>query len=94
VAHKTGDIGTALGDSGAVYLPDGRKYFVSMQVERPYNDYTARDMVQRASRLIYDYVSAQPALVQAQVEPESLSQMHLPDSTEPSVPVESSTQAQ
>jgi len=60
VAHKTGDIGTALGDSGAVYLPDGRKYFVSMQVERPYNDYTARDMVQRASRLIYDYVSAQP----------------------------------
>jgi beta-lactamase class A len=60
VAHKTGDIGTALGDSGAVYLPDGRKYFVSMQVERPYNDYTARDMVQRASRLIYDYVNAQP----------------------------------
>jgi beta-lactamase class A len=60
VAHKTGDIGTALGDSGAVYLPDGRKYFVSMQVERPYNDYTARDMVQRASRMIFDYVSAQP----------------------------------
>ncbi len=59
VAHKTGDIGTALGDSGAVYLPDGRKYFISMQVERPYNDYTARDMVQRASRLIYDYVNAQ-----------------------------------
>jgi beta-lactamase class A len=65
VAHKTGDIGTALGDSGAVYLPDGRKYFVSMQVERPYNDYTARDMVQRASRLVYDYVSTQPTLVQA-----------------------------
>jgi beta-lactamase class A len=60
VAHKTGDIGTALGDSGAIYLPDGRKYFVSMQVERPYNDYTARDMVQRASRIIYDHVSTQP----------------------------------
>jgi len=68
VAHKTGDIGTALGDSGAVYLPDGRKYFVSMQVERPYNDYTARDMVQRASRMIYDYVSAQP-LPPQNVEP-------------------------
>jgi beta-lactamase class A len=60
VAHKTGDIGTALGDSGIVYMPDGRKYIMSMQVERPYNDYTARDMVQRASRLIYDYVETQP----------------------------------
>lgn len=61
VAHKTGDIGTALGDSGIVYMPDGQKYFISMQVERPYNDYTARDMVQRASRIIYDYVAAQKA---------------------------------
>ena len=65
VAHKTGDIGTALGDSGAVYLPDGRKYFISMQVERPYNDYTARDMVQRASRLIYDYVNAETVTASA-----------------------------
>jgi beta-lactamase class A len=59
VAHKTGDIGTALGDSGLVYMPDGRKYIISVQVERPYNDYTARDMIQRASRMIYDHVAAQ-----------------------------------
>lgn len=56
VAHKTGDIGSALGDSGVVYMPDGGKYIISMQVERPYNDYTARDIVQRASRLVYDHV--------------------------------------
>ena len=60
VAHKTGDIGTAIGDSGIVYMPDGRKYYISMQVERPYNDYTVRDMVQRTSRLLYDYVASQP----------------------------------
>jgi beta-lactamase class A len=60
VAHKTGDIATAIGDSGLIYMPDGRKYYVSVQVERPYNDYTPRDTVQRASRLIYDYVAAQP----------------------------------
>lgn len=59
VAHKTGDIGTALGDSGIIYMPDGRKYIMSMQVERPFNDYTARDMVQKASRLVYDYLSEQ-----------------------------------
>jgi len=64
VAHKTGDIGTAIGDSGIVYLPDGRKYFISMQVERPFNDYTVRDMVQRASRMIYDHVSAQVPIAQ------------------------------
>jgi beta-lactamase class A len=61
VAHKTGDIGTALGDSGTVYLPDGRKYIISMQVERPYNDYTARDMIQQASRLVYDHIVSQSA---------------------------------
>jgi beta-lactamase class A len=61
VAHKTGDIGTSLGDSGIIYMPDGRKYILSIQVERPYNDYTARDMVQLASRLIYDYIAQTPA---------------------------------
>lgn len=59
VAHKTGDIGTALGDSGAVYLPDGRKYFISVQVERPYNDYGAKEMIQKISRLVYDHVEGQ-----------------------------------
>lgn len=60
VAHKTGDIGTSLGDSGVVYLPDGRRYIISVQVERPYNDYTAREMIQKASRMIYDHVASQP----------------------------------
>jgi beta-lactamase class A len=60
VAHKTGDIGTALGDSGIFYLPDGRKYILSIQVERPFNDYTPRDMIQKASRMVYEYVISQP----------------------------------
>lgn len=60
VAHKTGDIGTSLGDSGTVYLPDGRKYFLSIQVERPFNDYSVKDIFHQASRAIYDYVAAQP----------------------------------
>jgi beta-lactamase class A len=55
IAHKTGDIGTVLGDAGIVFLPEtNHRYFVSIQVERPYNDYTARDIIQRASRMIYD----------------------------------------
>lgn len=54
VAHKTGDIGTALGDSGIFYLPDGTRYILSIQVERPHNDYTAKEMMQQASLMIYN----------------------------------------
>jgi beta-lactamase class A len=88
VAHKTGDIGTALGDSGIIYMPDGRKFYLSMQVERPFNDYTARDMVQKASRISYDYVAQSPmtpsldqdlddpSLVPTTAAPEHMSQLH------------------
>lgn len=82
VAHKTGDIGTSLGDSGTIYLPDGRKYFLSMQVERPYNDYSVRDLFHRASRTIYDHVSAQPTPQNPLLQPIDPSQ--LTQKTEPS----------
>lgn len=52
--HKTGDIGTMLGDAGIVYAQNGRKYIVVMLVKRPFNDYSARDMIQEASRIIYN----------------------------------------
>ncbi len=55
VAHKTGDIGSALVNSGIVYLPDGRHYYISVQVDRPFNDYTARDIIQEISRTVYDH---------------------------------------
>lgn len=54
VAHKTGDIGTSLGNAGLIELPDGRRYIVAIQVERPFNNYDAKDMIQKVSRLIYD----------------------------------------
>ncbi len=61
IAHKTGDIGTALADSGIVYLPDGRYYYISVQVERPFNDYTARDIIQDVSKVAYDHMLNQPS---------------------------------
>lgn len=62
VAHKTGDIGTSLGNAGLVILPDGRKYIIAIQVERPFNDYGAKDLIQKASRLVYDNVTSQSTL--------------------------------
>lgn len=78
VAHKTGDIGTSLGDSGTVYLPDGRKFFLSIQVERPYNDYSVRDLFHQTSRLLYDYVAAQPTKTTPLLEPVETSQISDP----------------
>jgi beta-lactamase class A len=62
VAHKTGDIGISLGNTGLVVTPNGQKYIVAVQVERPFNNYAARDMIQRLSKVIYDDVQGRNAL--------------------------------
>ena len=54
VLHKTGDIGTMLGDSGIVYTNDGKKYIVTILTKRPFNDYSAKNFIQDASLLIYN----------------------------------------
>lgn len=65
IAHKTGDIGTSLGNSGLIELPNGQSYIVAVQVERPYNDYSAKDMIQRMSKTIYDDVKDGNSLASA-----------------------------
>ena len=56
IAHKTGDIGKMLGDSGIIYSPNGRKYIVSILVKRPHNDYRGKELIVNASKMIYDYM--------------------------------------
>lgn len=58
--HKTGDIGKMLGDAGIVYAPNGKKYIVVILAQRPHNDYSARDFIQEASRIIYRYIVENP----------------------------------
>ncbi len=64
IAHKTGDIGTALGDVGIVYLPatEGanptQSYILAIQVDRPYNDYSARDLIQQIALATYEHTLA------------------------------------
>lgn len=53
IVHKTGDIGTMLGDAGIVYTPSGRKYIAVIMVQRPHNDYGAKDFIVEASSIIY-----------------------------------------
>ena len=52
-AHKTGDIGSMLGDAGIVYAPNGKKYIIVILANRPYNAPQGKDFIVKASNLIY-----------------------------------------
>ena len=54
--HKTGDIGTMLGDAGIVIAPDGSKYIIVIMVTRSHNDIAGKDYIVKASKIIYDYM--------------------------------------
>jgi beta-lactamase class A len=65
IAHKTGDIGTILGDAGIVDIPTGKRYIGAVLVKRPHNDYSARTLIQEISRTGYQHFksySPRPAL--------------------------------
>ncbi len=51
--HKTGDIGTMLGDAAIIYTPSGKKIILVVMVKRPHNDYSARDLIQKISKAVY-----------------------------------------
>lgn len=54
--HKTGDIGTMLGDAGIVYAQNGKKYIVVILANRPHNSPLGKDFIVKASSLIYKAV--------------------------------------
>ena len=54
--HKTGDIGTMLGDAGIVYAQNGKKYIVVILAQRPHNAPQGKDFIVKASSLIYKYI--------------------------------------
>lgn len=54
--HKTGDIGTMLGDAGIVFAPNGKKYIVVILANRPHNAPQGKEFIVKASKLIYDAI--------------------------------------
>ncbi|MDR1167526.1 MAG: class A beta-lactamase-related serine hydrolase [Heliobacteriaceae bacterium] len=51
--HKTGDIGTMLGDAGIVFTPNGKKYILVILARRPYNSTAGKEFIVKASEMIY-----------------------------------------
>ena len=55
IAHKTGSIGSLVGDVGLIDLPSGRRYIAAVMVERPRNDAKAILLINKVSRVVYQY---------------------------------------
>ena len=52
--HKTGDIGTMLGDGGIIILPNGKRYIMVAMVKRPWNSFAAKQLIIDASKVTYN----------------------------------------
>ena len=59
IAHKTGYIGTMLGDAGIIEMPNGKRYIGAVIVESNRAD-SAWDFVPQVSQTVYSYFNKQP----------------------------------
>lgn len=71
IAHKTGDIGSIIGDAGLIEMPNGQQYAATVMVKRPYNDVRARTLIQNISRLTYQHYSKTPKPATTTSSPQS-----------------------
>lgn len=55
--HKTGNIGTMIGDAGIVSMPNGRKYIIVVLAKRPFNSLAAKQFIVETSKIVYNYFS-------------------------------------
>jgi beta-lactamase class A len=53
IAHKTGNIGSVLADTGMVDMPNGKRYLVSIMVKRPHDDPNAQEFIRQISEAAY-----------------------------------------
>ncbi|TVP65243.1 MAG: serine hydrolase [Nodularia sp. (in: Bacteria)] len=61
IHHKTGDIGTMLGDVGLIDIPTGKRYIAAVMVKRPHNDPEAEKLISSISRAAYQQFSQNTA---------------------------------
>ena len=53
IEHKTGDIGSVVGDTGIINMPNGQRYVATIMVQRPHNDPRAQELIRQISKLTY-----------------------------------------
>lgn len=60
IAHKTGDIGSLVGDVGLIDMPSGKRYIGVAMVKRPHNDNRAQELIRQISRSVYKHFNKPP----------------------------------
>jgi beta-lactamase class A len=55
IAHKTGDIGSMVGDIGVIDMPNGKRYVGAVMVQRPHNNPQAQELIRQMSREVYQH---------------------------------------
>ncbi|MFM7389011.1 MAG: serine hydrolase [Vampirovibrionales bacterium] len=55
VVHKTGDIGTSLGEAARITLPDGSPVYIAVMVSRPHNHGAAKPLIQQLGLTVYNH---------------------------------------
>ncbi|HEY9825554.1 MAG TPA: serine hydrolase, partial [Stenomitos sp.] len=61
IAHKTGDIGSIVGDAGLIDMPNGQRYVATVMVQRPHNDSRAQELIRQISKVTYQALSQRPS---------------------------------
>lgn len=75
ISHKTGDIGTVLGDAGIIDMPNGKRYIGAVLAKRPFNDPAARTLIQDISRTVYQHLKATSAPIINKTSPAPANEM-------------------
>ena len=60
IAHKTGDIGRMVGDTGLVDIPSGKRYAVTIMMQRPHNDNRAQELIRQMAGTIHRGIQEPP----------------------------------
>lgn len=58
IAHKTGNIGTSVGDVGRITLPSGKQYLMMVMVQRPPGDERAEALIRSLSSETYQFLES------------------------------------
>lgn len=69
IAHKTGNIGSVLADTGIVDMPNGKRYLASVIVKRPHDDPGASELIRQISQAAYQSFSGKSGIAQNPARP-------------------------
>jgi beta-lactamase class A len=72
IAHKTGSIGTLVGDVGLIDTPSGKRYLAAVLVQRPRDDDRALESIRQVSRLAYQTFGQAPTAAQPTTKPDGI----------------------